>query len=251
VPYRPLRQILLVEDDPDIQEVAALALTALGGYAVEVCGTPADALARAPTVRPDLILMDMMMPGTDGLGTLTALRQLEETARTPVVFMTASVGQQDVAKYEDVGCLGVIPKPFDPTFLPAALEGMWRRHISAAIEVHQREFDALSQAYMEELSDKVRALQAAANTLARSGWDRPTVQSLYHLAHRMTGSSGVYGLNTLSRAAGILEDRVKRLLDDPQWPPAASPVELTTVVRGVRQAARNDVREARQRRHST
>jgi two-component system, OmpR family, response regulator len=251
MPYRPLKQILLVEDDPDIQEVAALALTALGGYAVEVCGTAVDALARAPALRPDLILMDVMMPGTDGVGALTALRQLEATASTPVVFMTANVGRQDVSRYQDMGCLGVIPKPFDPTFLPAALEGMWRRHISAALEVHQREFDMLSQTYMEELSDKVRALQAAAKALSRQGWDRPTVESLYRLAHRMAGSSGVYGLSSLSRAAGILEDRVKRLLDDPSWPPAVSPGELTTVVKGVRQAARTDVRVARQRRNAT
>ena len=63
-----LRRILLIEDDPDIQVVASLSLTSLGGFTVKVCGSGAEAVAAVPRFRPHLILLDVMMPGMDGPG---------------------------------------------------------------------------------------------------------------------------------------------------------------------------------------
>jgi two-component system, OmpR family, response regulator len=248
---QPLKRILLVEDDPDIQEMASLALVAVGGYAVEVCGTAREALDRAPVFGPDLILLDVMMPGTDGPGALKALREIDATARTPVVFMTARVGRQDIAQYDALGCLGVIAKPFDPVVLPRTLEGIWGRHVEAPRERHRKEFEALARAYAAELTGNVDALQATAAALAKGGWDRPTAESLYRQAHRMAGSAGVYGLERVGLAAGILEDLLKGLLEDPTWPPARSPAELHTVVKAVGQAARRDARRARARASSS
>jgi len=127
LPDRPLKRILLVEDDADIQAVASLALVGLGGFTVQVCGSAKDALESAPSFRPDLILLDFMMPGMDGLGALRALRAIDATARTPVVFMTARVQPQEIAQYTELGSLGVIPKPFDPAVLPRTIERMWSR----------------------------------------------------------------------------------------------------------------------------
>jgi CheY-like chemotaxis protein len=124
---KALRRILLVEDDPDVQIVASLALTDLGGFDVEVCDSAEAALRKAPSFAPDLILMDVMMPGTDGLSTARSLRALPETAATPVVFMTAKIQPQDVAAYKQAGCLDVVPKPFDPASLPALLRDIWSR----------------------------------------------------------------------------------------------------------------------------
>jgi two-component system, OmpR family, response regulator len=243
----PLKRILLVEDDPDIQEMASLALVALGGYAVQVCGTARDALDHAPVFRPDLILLDVMMPGTDGPGALKALREIEATARTPVVFMTARVGRRDIAQYDELGCLGVIAKPFDPVVLPKTLEGIWgRRQQEEPRTLPRKEFEVLSRAYRGELPEKVRAMEQAAAALARGGWDRPTAESLYHHVHRMAGSAGLYGLDSLSRAAGILEGLLKDLLEGP-WPPARSPAEIHTVVKAVKQAARRHAPRARPR----
>jgi CheY-like chemotaxis protein len=113
------RTILLVEDDPDIQAVARLTLEALGGFEVHVCSSGDEALARGPAARPDLVLLDVMMPGMDGPTTLEAMRARPELAATPVVFMTAKVQPQEVARYLALGARGVITKPFDPVSLPA------------------------------------------------------------------------------------------------------------------------------------
>jgi CheY-like chemotaxis protein len=123
---RPLRRILLVEDDPDIQLVASLALSRIGGFTVQVCGSGTEALESAPAFAPDLILLDVMMPGTDGLSVLRGLRSHAETAATPVVFMTAKIQPQELAQYRSLGSLGVIAKPFDPATLADALREIWQ-----------------------------------------------------------------------------------------------------------------------------
>src|SRR3954447_8846797 len=70
-----LRRILFVEDDPDIQTVAKMALEALGGFTVLACSSGAEALAAVDGFVPDLVLLDVMMPGMDGPATLAALRE--------------------------------------------------------------------------------------------------------------------------------------------------------------------------------
>ena len=124
----PLQRILLVEDDPDIQTVAGLALTRIGGFTVEICGTAREAFGRAPAFRPDLIILDVMMPGMDGVSALKALREIPETMTTPVVFMTARAQAQDLALYKEMGSLGVIAKPFEPMTLADTLRGLWNPH---------------------------------------------------------------------------------------------------------------------------
>ena len=125
---RPLIRVLLVEDDPDIQLVASLALSDIGGLTVEVCGSGREALSLAPSFRPDLILLDVMMPDMDGIAALHALREKPEMSNTPVVFMTARAQLRELARYKELGCLGVITKPFEPATLAEALRGMWERH---------------------------------------------------------------------------------------------------------------------------
>ena len=86
-----LRRILLVEDDPDIQDVTTVLLSHVGNFEVRACGTAAEALQIAQAFDPDLILLDVMMPGLDGQGAFAAFRQMPATASTPVIFMTARV----------------------------------------------------------------------------------------------------------------------------------------------------------------
>ncbi len=112
-----LKNILCVEDEADIRAVARLALEAVGGFSVTICSSGAEAVERAPEVRPDLILLDVMMPGMDGVDTLRALRDLPETATTPVIFMTAKAQQSEIHNLRKLGALDVIAKPFDPMAL--------------------------------------------------------------------------------------------------------------------------------------
>lgn len=129
---RPLERVLYVEDDPDIQLVIRLALETVGRLAVRACASGAEALASAPAFSPDLVLLDVMMPGMDGPATLAALRSRPELAETPVVFMTAKVQAHEVESYKRLGVAEVITKPFDPMTLAASLREVWARLGSGA-----------------------------------------------------------------------------------------------------------------------
>ncbi len=125
-----LQRVLYVEDEPDIQAVARLALEVVGGLTVKTCSSGEQALNEAPGFAPELVLLDVMMPGMDGPGTLKALRELPELAAVPVVFMTAKVQPQEVAHYTALGALGVIAKPFDPMTLAEQVRRLWsQRHV--------------------------------------------------------------------------------------------------------------------------
>jgi CheY-like chemotaxis protein len=120
-----LTRVLYVEDEPDIQMVARLALEALGGFTVEICSSGNEALQRAPDFNPQLILLDVMMPGMDGPATYKMLRGLPQFVGTPVIFMTAKVQASEVAGYKELGAVDVIPKPFDPMTLAGQVQAIW------------------------------------------------------------------------------------------------------------------------------
>ncbi len=121
----PLQRILYIEDEPDIQAVACLALETVGGFTVEVCGSGQEAQAKGVAFAPDLILLDVMMPEMDGPNTLKALRGIAELSTTPVIFMTAKVQANELADYRAMGALDVIAKPFDPMTLAQQIRTIW------------------------------------------------------------------------------------------------------------------------------
>jgi CheY-like chemotaxis protein len=120
-----LSRVMLVEDEPDIQAVARVALEAIGGLTVDVCSSGLEAMKRVPEFNPDLILMDVMMPGMDGPTAFRQMQDREETAAYPVIFMTAKVQPHEVARYRELGALGVIAKPFDPMTLAEETRKIW------------------------------------------------------------------------------------------------------------------------------
>lgn len=127
-----LQKILMVEDEPDIQTVAKLSLESIGGFNVEVCSSGQEAIDRAPGINPDLILLDVMMPGMDGPTTLVELKKMPELSSTPVVFMTAKVQPQEIQQYKEYGAIDVIPKPFDPMSLADNLNKIWTQYNASA-----------------------------------------------------------------------------------------------------------------------
>jgi CheY-like chemotaxis protein len=124
---RELKRILYVEDDSDIRTVTAMALEAVGGFTVISCDSGQEALAMAPDANADLILLDVMMPGMDGLATLSALRGLSKTSDTPVIFMTAKVQASEIQHYMRLGATDVIAKPYDPMMLSAQIGEIWQK----------------------------------------------------------------------------------------------------------------------------
>jgi two-component system, OmpR family, response regulator len=124
---RPLKKIMLVEDDPDIQLITRLGLEIGGGYDVRVCGSGAEALESASAYAPDLVLLDVMMPGMDGIATMDALRKLPGLEAAPMVFFTANTQNQMRQDLLRRGALDIIMKPIEPTALVEQIRAIWRR----------------------------------------------------------------------------------------------------------------------------
>lgn len=120
-----LPKILHVEDDPDIREIALIALETIGGLPVVQCESGTDALARVSEVMPDLLLLDMSMPDMDGVETLNALRALPGLAAIPAIFMTARAQAQEHAELLSKGAIAVITKPFDAMSLAQEIRDIW------------------------------------------------------------------------------------------------------------------------------
>jgi DNA-binding response OmpR family regulator len=105
-------RLLLVEDDVDIQIVARKALTR-AGFAVKVAGNGAEALAAAQAEKPDVILLDWMMPDMDGPDVCRQLKADPAMSDIPVIFLTARSQQAEIARGLALGAAGYIVKPFD------------------------------------------------------------------------------------------------------------------------------------------
>lgn len=125
---KELNRILYVEDEPDIQAVAQIALESVGGFTLRICSSGAEALENAPAFKPDLLLLDVMMPGMNGVTTLQELRKLPGLKKTPAMFMTAKVQPQEVEQLLKEGAIDVIPKPFDPMTLSENIRSLWAKH---------------------------------------------------------------------------------------------------------------------------
>ncbi|MHB1716097.1 MAG: response regulator [Acidimicrobiales bacterium] len=119
VPTQPevVRRVLLVDDEELIREVAEVSLAKVGGWEVLTASSGEEGLGKAVAEHPDAILLDVMMPGLDGPGTLARLQADPATAAIPVVFLTAKVRQSEQQQWVDLGAAGVLVKPFDPMSL--------------------------------------------------------------------------------------------------------------------------------------
>ena len=120
-----LSRIMYVDDDPDLRAIAEISLRDLSGFVVELCGGGREALNKAPDFQPELILLDVMMPGMDGIETFKRFHDLPATVLTPIVFVSSRVKSHEVDAYYALGAAGVIPKPFDPLTLGDQARRLW------------------------------------------------------------------------------------------------------------------------------
>jgi CheY-like chemotaxis protein len=111
------RRILIIDDDDDIREVAALTLETVAGWDVLTANSGANGILRAREENPDAILLDVMMPGMDGPTTFHELQKIPETAKIPVILLTAKVQGADQKRFAELGVAAILFKPFDPLTL--------------------------------------------------------------------------------------------------------------------------------------
>lgn len=112
-----VKHILIIDDEEDIREVVELTLQTMGGWQVFTAASGIEGLAVAKTEQPDAILLDMMMPDLDGMGTLAILRATPETQHIPVILITAKGKNVDRDKLAELEVKAIIAKPFDPMTL--------------------------------------------------------------------------------------------------------------------------------------
>jgi CheY-like chemotaxis protein len=112
-----MRRILIIDDEDDIREVAALSLEATAGWQVMTANSGAKGIEVAIAEQPDAILMDVMMPGVDGPTTFREMQQIPSIAQIPVLLLTAKVQGVDKRRFAGLGVAAVLFKPFDPLTL--------------------------------------------------------------------------------------------------------------------------------------
>lgn len=111
------KDVLVVDDDASIREVIQMTLEVVGGWTVRMASNGMEAVEKVRDHRPDVILLDLMMPGMDGSTTLTKLRGGSDQ-NVPVILLSAKFQRRDDKQLTGLGVAGVISKPFDPITLP-------------------------------------------------------------------------------------------------------------------------------------
>ena len=112
-----MRRILIIDDEDDIREVAALSLEATAGWEILTANSGAKGIEVAVDQQPDAILMDVMMPEVDGPTTFRHMQQNPAIANIPVLLLTAKVQGVDQRRFAGLGVAAVLFKPFDPLTL--------------------------------------------------------------------------------------------------------------------------------------
>lgn len=127
MPDRALNRICYVEDDEDIQRIVRLSLERVGKMTVEVVGDPTMAIEAIAAFKPDLVMLDWMMPKLDGPALFRQMQMRPETSAIPVVFITAKASERDLDELMAMGVAATISKPFSPKDLPDQLREIWKK----------------------------------------------------------------------------------------------------------------------------
>ena len=161
-----MKRIHVVEDDPDIALSLRLKLEREGGYAVDVVADGADGLRKAIDRPPDLVVLDLNLPGMDGFEVCRRLRKEPETASVPVIMLTARIGEDDRVAGLDLGADDYITKPFSPKEAVARVKAVLRRSDRA------EDADALSDEPLRvDIAARQATLDGRALALTRKEFD--------------------------------------------------------------------------------
>ncbi|MFW1678629.1 phosphate regulon transcriptional regulator PhoB [Pontibacter sp. JAM-7] len=129
----PAKRVLIVDDEAPIREMIAVALE-MAGYQCLEADNANTAHAMIVDDKPDMLLLDWMMPGTTGIEFARRLRKEEATADLPIIMLTAKTDEDNKIKGLDVGVDDYITKPFSPRELVARLKAVLRRSTPIGVE---------------------------------------------------------------------------------------------------------------------
>jgi CheY-like chemotaxis protein len=117
-------KVLIIDDEEDNRQIANLALTMIGGFTVIEADGGEAGLKLAESEKPDVILLDFVMPNMNGLETLKALRVNPSTEKIPVIFVSTKSLQEREKELFAAGAQGILQKPFNPTQLPEKIRSI-------------------------------------------------------------------------------------------------------------------------------
>ncbi|MEI9803262.1 MAG: response regulator [Pseudolabrys sp.] len=176
-------RILHVDDEQDIRDVVEISLGLDADFETRSCASGAEALAVAEEWPPDVIVLDVMMPGMDGPATLARLQESKKTAKIPVVFMTARAQSSEIEHFRSLGAAGVISKPFDPMTLAASV----RSYVTPALA----KLDVLRDVFLKRVSDDSAALINHRSALDNGRAVAAALASIERIAHGLAGAGGI------------------------------------------------------------
>jgi CheY-like chemotaxis protein len=209
--HQNLRSVLYVDDDPDICTIVEATLCTIGGLKVRTANSGEIAIDLACEDRPDLILMDVMMPGLDGPSTMRLMRDCAAIADVPVIFLTAKVMPAEISQLLTLGAIGVLGKPFDPTRLCGDIVSLWERSgrhggapRPAPVSGLVAEVTSLTGSFLQRTRRDVGRLRKLLERLHTG--DGSALRELERLAHSIHGSAAMFGFPAISESGGAIED---------------------------------------------
>jgi two-component system OmpR family response regulator len=223
---KKFQSVLYVDDDPDICDVVRATLSLIAGLEVNTACSGEQAIDLAYDLRPDLILMDVMMPGLDGPSTLKRMRDGSLIADIPVIFMTAKVLPTEVAHFLQLGAIGVIGKPFDPLKLGDDLSALWNSAAPRA-RAHAQDGQGQMQSRVKSLTDSFLArtksdavrLRDMIERLRRG--DRSMLKEIERITHSIHGAGAMFGFPEI----GASSEAIERLVEGAVGTPAPAMLE--------------------------
>jgi two-component system, OmpR family, response regulator len=213
-----LRSVLYVDDDPDICTVVEATLSTIGELDVRSASSGEIAIDLACEQRPDLILMDVMMPGLDGPSTLRRMRCCAAIADVPVIFLTAKVMPTEISQLLTHGAIGVLGKPFDPTRLCGDMIALWERtgrtgapsRAPIARSIETVEISSLTSGFLARTARDVARLRQLLKRLQAG--DRSALREIERVAHTIHGSAAMFGFLAVSERGGAIEDLAEAMM---------------------------------------
>jgi two-component system OmpR family response regulator len=247
---RKCQSVLYVDDDPDVCAVVRATLCLIAGMEVQTANSGEMAVDLAYEMRPDLIVLDVMMPGLDGPATYQRIRECPLIADTPVIFVTAKVLPSEVAQFLRLGAIGVVAKPFDPLTIGDELTAIWNKASGTFEGPNRREgqavvlaqVDPLVEQFLERTRGDVARLRSLARGIQPDG--RIDLKEIERIAHSIHGAGAMFGFPDVSASGGAIEHLAESLLtcrepeEGPAVPAAERLDELTERLSRALEAAR-------------
>ena len=191
-------RILNIDDDPLMRDVVELALGFDSEFVVMSFDSGKKGLAVVPGWAPDLIILDVMMPGMDGPAVLARLRENPDTAKIPVMFVTARCPPSERERLIALGAVAVIAKPFYPVNLAETV----RRHMLTV------KLASAGYNFAQRLRADTATL-ANFRTRLRNGADSSIVpEDFQSFVHKLAGAAGIFDFQSVSTTAASLEDAI-------------------------------------------